>query len=413
MAEQIQAFCRRRFRTREDVDTLAVVGLTVSVFLSVFTAAAACAVIAVATMMNYERRRRALSSPYARLLLGFLLVPFFVSAMYYNVLGLLASFALYAVVLCGLYVRSVMTRRLFARVLDLCCQCSVGCFAVALVQKLAALPVSPEYRPVSTFFNANYYGAMVELMLLVCLYRAMTNRPARKWYFAAAVVNLGGLYLTGSMSSAAAASAGILVFLTLQHRRRLAVLFCIGAAAALVLVACFPVLFPRVESVDVAWDQRFAIWETAFKAIREHPLLGQGAVAYHMAAVRYGGYLTYHSHNLLIDTVLNFGLAGLAVFGFYAWQQARLLRLRFCNRIGRASNVLMVSALCAVLVHGVTDVTVFWPQTGMFLLLLLSPLSVGAEFLEREIEPRPFAVPAGSRLHFWPFVKSKCTKKQK
>ena len=119
-----------------------------------------------------------------------------------------------------------------------------------------------------------------------------------------------------------------------------------------------------------------------------------------MAAVRYGGYLTYHSHNLLIDTVLNFGLAGLAVFGFYAWQQARLLRLRFCNRIGRASNVLMVSALCAVLVHGVTDVTVFWPQTGMFLLLLLSPLSVGAEFLEREIEPRPFAVPAGSRLHF-------------
>ena len=398
MTEQIQAFCGRRLRTREEADALAVLGLTVSVFLSVYTAAAACAVIAVATMMDFERRRKALSSPYARLLLGFLLVPFFVSAMYNNMLGLLASFGLYAVVLCGLYVRSVMTRRLFARVLDLCCQCSVGCFAVALVQKLAALPVSPEYRPVSTFTNATYYGAVVELMLLVCLYRAVTNRPARKWYFLTALVNLGGLYLTGSMSAAVASCAGILVFLTLQHRRRLAVLFCIGAAAALVLVACFPVLFPRVESVDVAWGQRFAIWETALRAIREHPLLGQGAVAYHMAAIRYGGYLTYHSHNLLLDILINFGFSGLLVFGFYAWQQARLLRLRFCNRIGQTSNVLTAAALACVLVHGVTDVTVFWPQTGMLLLLLLSSLSVGAEFLERELEPRPAAVPAGSRL---------------
>ena len=86
------------------------------------------------------------------------------------------------------------------------------------------------------------------------------------------------------------------------------------------------------------------------------------------------------------------------IFGFYAWQQARLLRLRFCNRIGQTSNVLTAAALACVLVHGVTDVTVFWPQTGMLLLLLLSSLSVGAEFLERELEPRPAAVPAGSRL---------------
>lgn len=398
MTEQIQVFCRRRLRTREEVDTLAVLGLTVSVFLSLYTAAAACAVLAAVTMMDYQRRRKALSSPYARLLLGFLLVPFFVSAMYNNLLGLLASFGLYAVVLCGLYVRSVMTRRLFARMLDLCCQCSVGCFVVALVQKLAALPVSPEYRPVSTFTNANYYGAVVEMVLLVCLYRAVTNRPARKWYFAAALVNLGGLYLTGSMSSAVASCVGILVFLTLQHRRRLAVLVLAGAAAGLVLVTCFPVLFPRVESVDVAWDQRLSIWQTALQAIREHPLFGQGAAAYHMVAVRYQGYLTYHSHNLLIDIVLNFGLAGLLVFGFYIWQQARLLRLRFCNRIGRPSNVLTVAVLSAVLVHGVTDVTVFWPQTGMLFLLLLSSLSVGAEFLERAIEPRSAAVPAGSRL---------------
>ncbi|HIR46457.1 MAG TPA: O-antigen ligase family protein [Candidatus Caccousia avicola] len=398
MAEHIQAFCRRRLRTREDVDYFVVLCLTVSVFLSVYTAVAACAAIAVATMMSYERRRRALASPYARLLLGFLLVPFFVSAMYDNILGLLASFALYAVVICGLYVRSVMTRRLFARVLDLCCQCSVGCFALALVQKLAAYPSAPDYRPVSTFTNANYYGAVVEIMLLICLYRCVTNRSARKWYLAAACLNLGGLYLTGSMSSAAAACVGILVFLALQHRRRLAFLFCVGAAGVLVLITCFPFLFPRVESVDVAWDQRFSIWETALRAIADHPLFGQGAVAYHKAAIQYSGYLTYHSHNLLIDLVLNFGLAGLLVIGYYAFQQGKLLLLRFRNRIGNASNVLMVAALSSMLVHGVTDVTIFWPQTGMLMFFILSSLSVGAEFLEREIEPRSLTVPAAFRL---------------
>lgn len=398
MTDQIAAYWKRRLCTREDADALAVLGLTASVFLSVYTAVAACLAVAALTMMNYERRRRALSSPYAGLLLGFLLVPFFVAAMYNNLLGILASFALYAVVICGLFVRSVMTRRLFGRVLDLCCQCSVGCFLIAVVQKLAMYPASPEYRPVSTFTNANYYGAMVELMLLVCLYRAVTNRPARKWYFAAALANLGGLYLTGSMSAAAASCIGILTFLALQHRRRLAVLFCLCAGAALVLVTVFPFLFPRVESVDVAWDQRFEIWRTALLAIREHPLFGQGAVSYHMAALKYNGYLTYHSHNLLIDTVLNFGFFGFAVIAFYVSRQAKLLWLRFRDRIGRTANVLTVSVLAAVIAHGVTDVTIFWPQTGMFFLLLVSSLSVGAEFLEREVAPRSIAVPAGSRL---------------
>ena len=218
--------------------------------------------------------------------------------------------------------------------LDWACCCSVGCALLAVGQKLVYWPVMPEYRPVSTFTNANYYGAVVEIMLLVCFFRFQTNRQSRGWYLVAAAANLCGLYLTGSMSSAIAACAGIFVYLLLQRRRSLVIWFCILAAAAAVLITYFPALFPRVENVGTAWDQRFSIWMTALHGILEHPLLGQGASAYEMIAPQLGGYLTYHCHNLLLDTLLNFGFVGLGVFLVFGLQQARLLWLRFRNRIG-------------------------------------------------------------------------------
>ena len=141
----------------------------------------------------------------------------------------------------------------------------------------------------------------------------------------------------------------MLVFLALQHRRRLALFVVLAAGACALLALCFPVLFPRVESIDVAWGQRFSIWKTSLLGILEHPLLGQGAAAYRIVGPKYGGYITFHSHNLLLDGLLNFGLIGMGVFAFYGFTQARLLRLRFQNNIGRSVNVLAFSATAAVL----------------------------------------------------------------
>ena len=121
----------------------------------------------------------------------------------------------------------------------------------------------------------------------------------------------------------------------------------LAAGACALLALCFPVLFPRVESIDVAWGQRFSIWKTSLLGILEHPLLGQGAAAYRIVGPKYGGYITFHSHNLLLDGLLNFGLIGMGVFAFYSFTQARLLRLRFQNNIGRSVNVLTFSATAA------------------------------------------------------------------
>ena len=104
----------------------AVLLLIVSVFLSFHTAIAASLVIAVAVMLDDGRRRRLLAIPYARLLLGFLIVPFFVAAMYNNLRGILCLLCSMPSSSAGLLLRSATTRALFGRMLDWACCCSVG-----------------------------------------------------------------------------------------------------------------------------------------------------------------------------------------------------------------------------------------------------------------------------------------------
>ena len=95
-------------------------------------------------------------------------------------------------------------------------------FLVAGIQKLFFLPTHPEYRPVSTFFNANHYATIVEFVVLIALYRLSHRTGHRKFYIGIIAINLAGLYLTGSMSSLAALSCAALVFLILKGKNKLA-----------------------------------------------------------------------------------------------------------------------------------------------------------------------------------------------
>ncbi|WP_411655795.1 hypothetical protein [Anaeromassilibacillus sp. SJQ-1] len=91
-----------------------------SLYLSVVTVSA----IAVMTMVNYRMRSKALESPYCKALLGALIVPFFVSAVYNNYMGMLYSMLVLAAVICAFYLRSVMTGSLFNRMMDAACVAS-------------------------------------------------------------------------------------------------------------------------------------------------------------------------------------------------------------------------------------------------------------------------------------------------
>ncbi|HBG56073.1 MAG TPA: hypothetical protein DDW99_07385, partial [Ruminococcaceae bacterium] len=160
-----------------------------------------------------------------------------------------------------------------------------------------------------------------------------------------------------------------------------------------------PSFAPRgAGSLETTFAQRVSIWETSLRGIEEHPLFGMGASAYQMIYEQFGGYKTYHCHNLLLDILLNFGVVGLAVLCIYGIALVRLLILRFRNNVCTDMNVLAAAAMAAVLVHGMTDVTILWAQTAALFFLILSSFGIGSAFLEENIMlPNPLAEYADDR----------------
>lgn len=337
-------------------------------------------------MTNCKKRAKAFSAPYTKFLFFFLTGAFFVAAIYSNYAGMGCAVLCYAVVICGLYVRSVMTRKIFNQAMDLACVGSIWCLFIAVFQKASIISTAPAYRPVSVFFNANYYGMIIEFVIIIALYRIFTNIDLAAFYAAVIGLNLVGLYLTASFSSVMAMSCAVLVMLLLKRKYMPAALFTFCGVMCVLAFFFFPQLLPRgSEALDHTLAQRLSIWGAAIQGIRQHPFFGQGAMSYWMICDKYGSYKTFHCHNLFLDVLLNYGIVGLTALLTYAFIQLKLLYLRIKSHIYGNMNVLVIAAFVAVAVHGLTDVTIFSVQTGALFLAIFSSMGISSAYFEKDL----------------------------
>lgn len=364
--------------------------LTVSIFLPYYVTKTVVYLIAGLVVCSRELRERVFDNPWASWLVMPMLIPFYVAAFYHNYNGIREMALLLAAVICAMYLRSIMTRELFGRLLHIACLCSIACAGVAVGQKIAMWSFNPFFRPESMFFNANYYGTMAVFMVLVGTYQILNHVRFRWVYLVTVFANLLGLYLCGSMSSLATMIISVMAMLLMFRRKKLVIIGAFLVLAGGILVMLVPELYPRLGDVEDTFGSRVTIWSTALKGIMETPLFGRGPKAYPLAYAQFGGYDTYHCHNLLLDTLLNFGIVGAGFLGGFAIFQGRQLYLRYKSYICREQCILIAAVSLAVLVHGITDVTVFWIQTGMFFLILFS--ASGIQPAWRTI-PRRLTVP--------------------
>lgn len=379
-------FQRRLESILSDYDQTVVLALALSIFAPFYVSVASVCGIAIMTMINCRKREKAFRVPYARFLFGFVIATFFVAATFGNYRGMMYSMLIGAGVVCALYVRSVMTRTLFNRAMDLACVGSLWCVLAAVVQKASAFAASPAYRPVSVFTNANYFGMMIEFVVMIALYRIFTNPDKQAFYFAVIGCNLAGLYLSASLSAFVALLCAVVVMLSMKKKYRAAAVI-LGISSGYIIASAFlPSLFPRgSEAIGNTLAERLSIWSASLKGIEQNPLFGRGAMAYQMICDQFGSYRTYHCHNLLLDILLNFGFVGLGVIGFFAFSQARLVLLRLRCNICTNMNILLIAASTAVLVHGMTDVTIFWIQTAALFILIYSSTGISSEYLEKRL----------------------------
>ncbi len=379
-------FSGKKGISQTDINCAAVLIFTISIFLPFYFSLVTVSCIAFLTIVKCRIRTKAFSAPYTKLIFTFLAGSFFVAAIYNNYKGMAYSILIYAIVTCGLFFRSIMTKRLFHFSMDTACAASVWCAVIAVVQKATAYAAAPNYRPVSVFTNANYYGMMIEFVVIIALYRIFTNPKRAPFYAMVLACNFVGLYLTASCSSMLATICAAAVILIYKRKSKVTLVFAVSAAVGLLLVLLFPAILPRSSvALETTVAQRFSIWGASWRAIKGTPIFGRGATAYQMICEQFGGYKTYHCHNLFLDTLLNFGIVGLVAISTYLIRMVRLFILKFRCNVCRGMDILAFAALTAVLVHGLTDVTILWIQTGALFFLILSSVGIGAVPLEEKL----------------------------
>lgn len=348
-------------------------------------------VVGVLLYLTIKRRWKEIINavPKAKFAIAFTLITTVVAFLYGNLLGGVCGIGILAVLLFMFYFRTIINKRLFELLLDACCIISLFCFVWAMMEynriisrldyPFLQLKVenSPKNRINSTFFNANYYAMMIEFIVLISIYKMMQVKTMRRiiFYVVTILCNLFALYLTGCRTAWIPFVVTI-PFMFLINKRFGYFSCSMGGIAGLgMMVLLEPSLMQRA-TVGEDFVKRATIWNTAIKGIKAHPLFGEGPLTYFHIYKQYNGHPTQHAHSVYLDPFLSHGIIPVLIFAVYLGSNLKEVYLLFKRRIDMRLFSLIAAFILTVLIHGILDYTVYWVQTGMLFLIVLSSSSI-------------------------------------
>lgn len=371
------------------LDEWLAIALVSSIFISAILTVAVMVVV-ISILIWQERLKGILDTVAgAYYLIAFCGVSLVVSMVNQNPLGAVISIAMAGFFIISLFMRTIMTRTLFERIIDISCIASLPGFFVILIQNLL-FSGGLEYRAGSLFLNANFYATITELVAMLCIYRLIQPDCENRFRLALVLTaNLAGLYLSNCRTAILALAGAVLVLLVLNRHYRTAgfSLAAIGGIAG--LVKWIPAMLPRADQTGSDLVNRMSIWQAALKGILAHPWFGQGARTYPLIAAKYGGPVTYHAHSLYLDPLLNFGIVGVILLALYYQSNLRSIFQLQEEPQDSKRSFLLAAVLVSVLIHGTMDITVFSIQTGLLVSVLMAVAGI------REVRPshrHPFPV---------------------
>lgn len=200
-----------------------------------------------------------------------------------------------------------------------------------------------ERAGVYSFFNPNYYGAF--LALLIVYYHI--KKYDRKYL----LVFIIALLLTGSRF--ALVSLILTYALVLLDKNRV-----LGSIAFIISFIYFYLVykgivpFVRADTISKYLDLRLWIYQLGIKGMAHGFLLGHGPTYFY----EYSKHVYPHSHNILIEYILSYGLIGL-VYALYNISEVKF-------------NKKKILVIALIMIHGLADYTIFWPQVALVFLTL-------------------------------------------
>lgn len=351
-------------------------------------------------VFNQNIRQSVLAQSGARIIMLLPVLSLLSAAYAKNIYGVFGVLCVAAVIWLGLFLRLVMSEKLYRMILDLFCLLSVISFAVGVIQMLIIRSgntqlykslyfiYNPEYftgllkaynvyRSVSTFFNANYFAAIAAIVALISVFRFFQSERARAVYTAVFAANIGSMLLAGSRTMFIAFGVGLLVLLFLMKKYRLlAVVFAIAAAIVAVTVI-FPESSLRFDSLASTVVKRLNIWEDAVTLLKNPMtvLFGEGMWTYCFHSGQSAEMVfAYHSHNMYIEFLLCFGIIGFALMTAYMIRCCVIIK-KSPRGNGRQAAI-AASCICMLVVSGVTDVVVTGVETSIITMFLLAVTGV-------------------------------------
>jgi O-antigen ligase len=351
---------------------------TVSIFLPYVLTGIVLAFLSVYIIIKKDTRQRIFvhnGSNTLKLLFAYILViPF----IYKNWIGLAVGVGIILAIILGLFMRSVMTSRLYEKILTLICVLSLTSAGYAMIERLVNIISDSRHshRIAAVFSHPNYFGTIIGTVIIICAYKILTNQEHKWFYFVVAFINVISMYLCKSMFVWVEVFLGIVVLLVILKKHVLLALW-FGAAVLgsfLIFVLDFNII-PRLSDVEVTVRLRGQIWRLAMEQIKASPLFGHGFMSfYYLFNSTYRNRRIPHSHNIYLDMLLNFGVVGTGLFLWFIIKYYVILIKDRMKENNIMITALIVAVVVAALAHGATDLTLLWIQTFPLLMIILSGL---------------------------------------
>lgn len=289
-----------------------------------------------------------------------------------NILGVAVAVLFFAIMVLYTFFRQNITARTVETSFTAVCVMVYPALIQAVVEVITASKGSGVYRCTAYFANANYFGSLMAAAVIICAYKVL-NGNGKPFYFVTAFVALINIYLSASLFAIVEVIVGIAVYLLISKHYRLFCLMVVVGSMGILLITNIPELLPRLYESSSATGYRVRIWGVAIREISSHPFFGRGFMSYNIIKDLYeGSYSTQHGHNLIIDSLLNFGIVGtVLLFVLMYYIIRRIVAVYFAEKDNKICGV-SIAFLAAIVAHAFTDITFFWLQTGLFYVMVLA-----------------------------------------
>ena len=359
--------------------------VVISLFCSFYIAVPALIAVSSFALISKDRREKLIGQPNIRYLMAVIGISLFSSLIFTNWTGFFITIFLFLIMIFMFYVQSNITYDFYTSILNILITLSIAVSVFGSFQKLYfshVLEVPPfEGRIYSVFANPNYYAHIIDMVIIIIIYKLMESGvklsfKRKFFYLSVLALNFVTLILTNCRSSIIALILGVIIITVFHKKYWAAISLFVLYAIYLLLIQLKPDIFPRMDLLylDTAFFERLKIWQASLDGIKRSPIIGQGVLSYRKLIFHRLPDVPYaiHSHNILLESVLSFGILGTSFISMYIVKSIRHLKKVIGYPKGKSLFVFILAIISTNLIHGITDVTILGPQTGLLFAIILS-----------------------------------------